>query len=363
MKILIVKLGSIGDVVHTLPALAAIRAALPDAEIGWAVEKRAAEILRGNPHLDHLIELDTKAVRRAPASGETLLATRWQLNRLRAPAFAVSLDFQGLLKSALIARLSGAPRRYGFTRDSLREPASRFFLRETIPTPKRAHVIVKNLALVAGALKIAVPSNPADFAFPLALEEQHEAEAAQLAKTAAGPFAILNPGGGWPTKLWPAEKFGALADELWARHALVSLVTYGPGEEALAARVVEASQTRRALAVSPSLKGFYALAKRAQIYIGGDTGPTHLAVAAGAPVAGIFGPTEWWRNGSPRPSDVCIERKSLPCRIDCHRRACNKWICLDIEVAQALQFVERILAGEKQKAASLVTHHTSLFHG
>jgi ADP-heptose:LPS heptosyltransferase len=289
------------------------------------------------------------------------LATRWQLKRMRASAFDVALDFQGLLKSAFLSRLSGATRRYGFTHDALREPASRFFLTETIKTPRQAHVIVKNLTLAAGALKIAAPDNPEDFAFPLALENQHENEAARLANAAGGPFAILNPGGGWPTKLWPAEKFGALADELWAHYGLASLVTYGPGEEALAARVVEASQARRAQAISPSLKGFYALAKRARLYIGGDTGPTHLAVAAGAPVAGIFGPTEWWRNGSPRPTDVCIERAGLPCRVDCHRRACNKWICLDIEVAAALKAAERLLAGEKRKAASLVTHHNSLF--
>jgi lipopolysaccharide heptosyltransferase I len=341
MKILIVKLGSIGDIVHTLPALAAMRAALPQAEIGWAVEKRAAEILRGNPALDHLIEIDTKALRRAPSSGETLLATRWQLKRLRAPAFDVALDFQGLLKSALISRLSGAKRRCGFHREALREPASRFFLTETFPAPTRANVIVKNLSLAAAALQIPVPR--ADFAFPIALEEKHLVEAEQLAQAAGGPFVIMNPGGGWPTKLWAAEKFGALADELWQRRGLVSLVTYGPGEQELAARVVESAQSRRALAVSPSLKGFYALAQQARAYVGGDTGPTHLAVAAGTPVAGIFGPTEWWRNGSPRPTDVCIERAGLPCRVDCHRRACNKWICMDIEVAQALRFVESVI--------------------
>ncbi len=328
---------------HTLPAAAALRQAWPDAELSWVVEKRAAEILRDNPLLNHLIIVDTKALRRASASGETLLAMRRQFRRLRVSAFDIALDFQGLLKSSLIARLSGAKRRYGFTRQALREPASRFFLTETIPTPPHANIIVKNLALVAGALGVAVPHNPADFAFPIALQEKHRQEAATMAATAGSDFAILNPGGGWPTKLWPAERFGALADGLWKKYNLASLVTYGPGEQELAARVVQSSGTGHTQAVSPSLKGFYALAQSARLYVGGDTGPTHLAVAAGTPVAGIFGPTEWWRNGSPRPTDVCIERNDIGCRVDCHRRACNNWICLDIEAAQVLAWAGKIM--------------------
>ncbi len=114
MRLLFVKLGSIGDVVHTLPALAAVRRALPDAEISWAVEGGAAEILRDNPFLESAIVVDTKGLRRVPVSGETLSATRRQLRRLRASAFDSALDFQGLLKSAAIARLSGATRTYGF---------------------------------------------------------------------------------------------------------------------------------------------------------------------------------------------------------------------------------------------------------
>src|SRR3981081_4545206 len=124
MRILIVKLGSIGDIVHTLPALAAMRRALPDSEITWAVERGSSEILKDNPLLDRLIEVDTKALRRGLMSGETLRAPRQQLRLLRASAFDLALDFQGLLKSATVARLSGARRRYGFSRDGLLEPRS-----------------------------------------------------------------------------------------------------------------------------------------------------------------------------------------------------------------------------------------------
>ena len=356
MRILIVKLGSIGDIVHTLPSLAAIRRALPQADISWVVERRAAEILRDNPLLNRLIEVDTKALRRWPVSGETLLAPRQQLRRLRASSFDVALDFQGLLKSAAIARLAKARRSYGFAREALREPASRFLLTKTIRVPLRSHVIIKNLALVEGALGLTIPTDPSTFEFPIATTRAHETEADEAAAGVDQGFAILNPGGGWPTKLWSAERFGTLADELWTHQGLNSLVTYGPGERELAETVLGASRTGKARAVSLSLKGFYELAKRASLYVGGDTGPTHLAVAAGAPVAGLFGPTEWWRNGSPRPEDICIERNDINCRTDCHRRSCSQWICMDISVEQVLHFAgERLRPKQLMKESEIKT--------
>ncbi|CAN5188820.1 lipopolysaccharide heptosyltransferase I [soil metagenome] len=349
MRILFVKLGSIGDIVHTLPALAAVRRALPRVEISWVVERRAAEILRDNPLIDRLIEIDTKALRRWPVSGETLLAPRQQLRRLRASAFDTAIDFQGLLKSASIARLSGAPRRYGFAREALREPASRFLLTKTVRVPLNINVIRKNLSLAAAALGIAVPDAADEVEFPIELKREHEREAEEAEGEEGGRFAILNPGGGWPTKLWSAERFGALADELWARHELRSLVTYGPDERELAERVVRASRQNVARAMSLSLKGYFALAKRAAVYVGGDTGPTHLAVAACAPIVGLFGPTELWRNGSPRAEDICIERTDINCRTNCHRRACSEWVCMDIEVESVLSAVSERL--KRVKAA------------
>ena len=164
MRILIVKLGSIGDIVHTLPALAALRAAMPQAEISWVVERRSAEILRDNPLLDRLIEVDTKALRRGLMSGETLRAPRQQLRRLRASAFDVALDFQGLLKSASIARLSGARRVFGYSRAGLREPASALLLSKTIAVPRQTHVIRKALLLLEGALGV---PEPEELSFPI----------------------------------------------------------------------------------------------------------------------------------------------------------------------------------------------------
>src|SRR6266550_6637115 len=252
MRILIVKLGSIGDIVHTLPALSALRSAMPQAEISWVVERPSAEILEDNPLLDRLIEVDTKALRRGLMSGETLRAPRQQLRQLRASAFDVALDFQGLLKSASIARLSGARRVFGSSRESLREPASSFLLSKKIYVPKQTHVIAKALQLVNGALGIPVPTQPQDFVFLISVGEGPEAEAERAVINTAGNYAILNPGGGWPTKLWSAERFGKLADTLWEDYGWHSLVTYGPGEAGLAETVMQASVSGRARTVSLS---------------------------------------------------------------------------------------------------------------
>jgi lipopolysaccharide heptosyltransferase I len=344
MKILIVKLGSIGDIVHALPALAVIRHALPEAGISWVVEKRAAEILRGNPFLANLIEIDTRALRgRKTSLSEKYEQAREQLESLRTAKYDAALDFQGLHKSALIAKLSGAPRRIGFDKTVLREPASRFLLTETFKISAKTHIIRKNLFLAEKALEIKTPANSRDLEFPIGIEEKHEHEALEIIEKTGEDFAILNPGGGWTTKLWNAGRFGRLADEIWQNFNLKSVVTFGPGEEGLAETVVAAAKSKQAFAADLSLKGFYQLAQRAKVYVGGDTGPTHLAVAARTPVVGLFGPTEWWRNGSPFERDVCVERSDINCRADCHRRSCSNWICLDIEVEAVLRAVEKRL--------------------
>jgi ADP-heptose:LPS heptosyltransferase len=275
-------------------------------------------------------------------SGETLRAPRQQLRRLRASAFDVAIDFQGLLKSASIARLSGARRVFGYSRAGLREPASALLLSKTVAVPKQTHVISKSLLLLEGALGIPVPEA---LSFPISVTAADEDEAHATAASAGGNYAILNPGGGWPTKLWSTERFGKLADLLWSSYGISSLVTYGPGELDLAESVRRSSVSGKAQPVSLSLKGFYSLARGARVYVGGDTGPTHIAVAAGAPIVGLFGPTEWWRNGSPRPEDVCVERNDIDCRVDCHRRSCSKWICMDIEVGRVMEAVQRRLTG------------------
>ena len=330
MKILFVKLGAIGDIVHTLPTLSAVRTAMPDAHISWAVERRSAEILRGNPLIDELIEIDTKSIRQRQPVDELLGEIRTQAKGLRGRKYDVAIDFQGLLKSAAVAKLSGARRRFGFARKALREPASRFLLTDTVEVASDFHVIRKNLTLASASLGIAVPDN--SFEFPIATVVEHVREAEETIARVGPKYAILNPGGGWATKLWPAENFGGLAHQLWERNRIASVISVGPKEGHLADRALERAGTARVAVASLSLKGFFELSKQASLYVGGDTGPTHLAVAAGTPVVGLFGPTEWWRNGSPNPRDICVERLDIGCRTDCHRRRCSAWICMDVPV-------------------------------
>jgi len=240
----------------------------------------------------------------------------------------------------------------GFAREHLREPASRFLLTETVRIPARLNVIRKNLALASGALGVELPTAAETLEFPVRVSPLHEREADEVVRTVGERFTILNPGGGWPTKLWDASRYGELADALLVRHGLRSVVTYGPGERELAERAVASSRTGAATAASPTLKGFYALARRASVYVGGDTGPTHLAVAAGAPVVGLFGPTEWWRNGSPREADLCVERTEIDCRVDCHRRACSQWVCMETGVREVAAAVgERLRRAERLSPA------------
>ena len=349
MKILFIKLSSIGDVVHTLPVLSAVRKALPEAEISWAVEKSAAEILRGNPLIKNLIEIDTRSLRKEKSIGKIITSASEQWRHLREFDFDAAIDFQGLLKSAAVAFFSKAERRSGFDKAHLREPASRFLLTEMHRIEPNLHVIRKNLSLAEKTLKIFVSND--NLEFPVFTEKKHRNEAAEIVEKSGENFVILNPAGGWTTKLWAAEKFGSLADRIYQEFNFVSVVTTAPSERELAEKVLRKSRKNAVLTAEPSLKGFYELAKRAKLYIGGDTAPTHLAVAAKAPVVGIFGPTAWQRNGSVNSDDVCAERIDIGCRTDCNRRSCGDWVCMDIEVETVLQSVKNRL--KKVKSSRL----------
>ena len=338
MRILIVKLGSIGDVVHTLPALAALRRAAPTNYLAWVVERGgAAQVLRDNPDLDALIEVDTRGWRKSLMKGETRAAIREAVARLRGEQFDVALDFQGLLKSGMIAWLSRAPRRVGFVPDALREPASALLLTERVEVDDREHVIGKNLSLVT---HLGYPAG-GDYAFPIGLSREDEQFAEEQAGRLKQAFALINPGGGWPTKLWSTSGFAAIADRLWGAYGLRSVITYGPGEEDLAQSVVAQTRSGAAVMLASTLKQFFALARRAALFIGGDTGPLHLAAAAHTPVVGIYGPSSARRNGPFATDDVVVERWDIDCRVDCYRRSCSHTSCMKIPVETVWQGVAK----------------------
>ena len=370
MRIAIVKLSSIGDVTHTLPAAAAIRRALPAARISWVVERRASELLKGSPAIDDLIEIDTRAWRASLRgasflSDATIAEVREKLARIRGlnggESVYAALDFQGLIKSGLVAKATGAGRRIGFETRELREKASRLFLTEQVETSHFKHVIDKNLALAnsvidgAGAARTGSAGlSSTRYEFPIAVSPDDERYVEEATGERGSRFAIINPGGGWPTKLWPATSYGRLADWLLSEHGLVSFVTYGPGEESLAQTVADGSQSDAAVPFPSTLKQFVALARRAALFVGGDMGPLHLAAASGAPIVGIYGPTSPERNGPFDSRDVTVGR-DLWCRADCHRRSCWHWECMNIPVGAVAHAVSTRLARVEEDAGHAQT--------
>ncbi len=336
-RVLIVRLGSLGDIVHALPAAAALRRAAPQARIDWLVDAQHRELVDLVPIIDEAVVL------RARTLGGWLDVARL----LRAQRYDVAVDLQGLLKSAVLARASGARRVLGFSIWHLRERTARPFYSETATPDGAEHVVRKNLALVAA---LGVPAERLEF--PLARRDS--AALAEVQRAAAGaPFALVNPGAAWPNKRWPPDRFGALAEILPSRFGLMPFVLWGPGEEALARAVADASGGVAIVAPRTSISDLVELARGASLMVSGDTGPIHLAAAVGTPVVGLYGPTSPARNGPWSPADVCLSRfEGCHCH---HQRRCTAraWCLEDITVAEVAAAVERRLSEPRAPSTPL----------
>ena len=336
---LIVRLGSLGDLIHTLPAVAAIRRAHPDARIDWLVEAPHRELLDLVPILSSVIVMKGRNL------GGWLETSRV----LKGRHYDVALDFQGLIKSAALARFSGAREVVGFDRAALREPAARFFYTRSAQVGEGRHVIAKNLALASAVLDQAVTMREswdgrAALDFPMREIESGALE--QLREQRVGRFALINPGAAWPNKRWPADRFGAVATTLRDEYGLTPIVLWGPGERALAESVVAASNGAAVVAPETQLPDLVALARAAAFMISGDTGPLHIACAAGIPTVSLFGPTDAKRNGPWDARDVVLTRyDQCPCH---YKRQCQQpdsWCLADISVEQVRAAVRTRLAG------------------
>ena len=354
-RFLIVRLGALGDVVHAIPVAAALRRAFPDARIDWLVSAKHREILDLVPVIDRRIVINdrpstpadgqSRSDREADATAGTSLLGA--VRELRQARYDVAIDLQGLVKSALLARLSGAPRVVGFSSRYARERAARIFYTD-VHDPGRGglydpretrHVVDINIGLLS-ALGIATarPEFPID-------EVDSDAARALRAQT-GGRYALLNPGAAWPNKRWPPARLAAIAVQLRERHGLMSVVLWGPGEDALAAEVVDGASGAAVLSPRTTIVDLAALARRAALMVSGDTGPTHIAAALGTPIVGIYGPTRPARNGPMSPLDITVSRDTI---CQCHHlRRCrlDRMCLLDIEVAEVAAAVERRLAAE-----------------
>lgn len=300
-RILIVRLGAMGDVLHTLPAVGALREAFPRALIGWLIEERWAELLcaptaprRGAPSpqrplVDWLHTVDLRGWKKSLLTLTTGLQIARVSNDVRSADYEVAIDLQGAIRSAILARWSGARAVWGATAP-WESPASLWYTRRAIA--RGTHVVDQNLSVLEAFAQTKFAKPFVELPRDNAAEQRVDT---MLAKAGLSDFALLNPGAGWGAKRWPVERYGAVAQAL-AREGIRSIINYGPGEEDLAAAVRAASADTATLLKS-SITELISLTRRAKLFIGGDTGPLHLAAALHVPVVAIFGPTDPARNG------------------------------------------------------------------
>ncbi len=337
-RFLIIRLSSIGDIVHALPAVAALGEAFPQAEICWAIEKRHAGLLEGNPFLRRVIPLDTLSWRSRLASGYTLEEVARSIVALREVPFDAAIDFQGLVKSGLLAWISRSRERLGFAGNWLREPAAGLFYTERVSPCDRKHVIEMNLALVERLRVPALP--PAQWRFPLPHNESDEQTVREkLAALGVEDFIIVNPGGGWVTKRWSPENYAELLRLMGQHNRELGwriLLTGSPDEEVLIREILEQAGSPQAVYFASTVTQFIALARRAKLLVGGDTGPLHLAAAVGTPIVAIYGPTDWARNGPFSPTDITLYNSGP---IDHTRRSRNPAYLQGIAVESVLRAI------------------------
>lgn len=315
-RLLIVRLSAMGDVIHTLPAAQALREAFPRALIGWLIEERWAELLCApgaprhgprsaqRPLADWVHTVNLVGWRKSLFTISTLQQIAKVWNDVRASRYDVAVDLQGAIRSAVLARWSGARLVYGAA-EPRESPASLWYTHPVIA--RGAHVIEQNLSIAEAVTQTKAKASLVHFPRDPKAERRIDQ---QLSAAAIGEFAILNPGAGWGAKRWPAQRYGQVAKALGA-HGLPSILNCGPGEASLAL-AAEAASEGAAKTMRCSITDLIALTRRAKLFIGGDTGPLHLAAALRVPVVAIFGPTNPARNGPYGTRSIVLRHPESP---------------------------------------------------
>lgn len=372
-RLLIVRLGAMGDILHALPAVTALRLAHPEWQIGWVVEPRWQALLKaGNeepgrsgeqrplaggpareqkneahrsamPVVDRLHFAASREWKRHPLSTDTRRSIGALRRELRAAGYTAVLDLQGAIRSAVIARMSGCPRRIGEA--APREWPARWLFTERVVT-HGAHVIEQDVELASAVAGDALAGAFPNIAPLLPVDPDAETWCADwLAATFPGgarPIALITPGAGWGAKRWPPERYAAVAEGL-AQRGMHVVVNAGPGEEPLAVAIA----TGPAVALTATLPQLIAFTRRISLCIGGDTGPLHLASALGRPVVGIYGPTDPSRNG-PFGTRARVLR-SPHSRRDHSRRSAPDPGLLTIAPDDVLRAADELLAEESSR--------------
>lgn len=322
---LIIRLTSLGDIIHTLPALAVLRKNFPAAQIGWVVERQGAEILEWVDGIDHCFIFPSSSTRRIT----TLFNPRFykflrSLRRLVKPS-GIAIDFQGLIKSATLAFLSGAKQRLGFSRPNLREPQAAWFYTQTLPPLEdEGHVIEKNLKLLQ-LLSI----EDKEKAFPLRVEKTVSEKVKNIIyEIGFGSDHLLlvaNIGAAWPTKRWPVSHWIDFLKQFSSNNRFFPLLLWGTPEEEKEAREIS-HQTGVKLLPFLTIKEVIALISTAHLVVSGDTFALQVAAAFNVPVVGLFGPTDPKRNGPWHPLSRVVVTP-VDCRY-CYARRCPEAHCM-----------------------------------
>lgn len=348
MRILIVKLSAIGDVIHTLPALNAIREHYPRAHITWLVEEAAADLVVGHRALDRVIVSKRKrwiGQFKGPERWQALAQVRDLWRDLRDTRYDIIIDFQSLLKSAALVWLARGKRKIGFDRGMQHQEHSYLFLNERVPpVDMDVHALIRGLMLIKA---IGIKSETVVYEVPIFAEDRQKVAALLEAHGVDGdrPLVAINPVALWDTKLWLNDRFALLGDRLKNEFAVDVVFTGGPADQDVIMDI-----RRRMTTVSVDLSGQTSLKMLAELYarsallVTTDTGPMHLAAAVGTPVVALFGPTAPWRTG-PFGQGHRVIRTAPPCS-PCFKRQCDQHHCLcmsDISVEMVYHDVCQIL--------------------
>ena len=365
LRVLIVRIGAMGDVLHAMPAVAALRERYPGVFLAWAIEPRWSELLQAagerapgetstalsetKPLVDVWYPVATKRWQRRPLSGSTIAEIRDLWRELRSCRFDVCVDLQGSIKSAVVGRISGSNLFAGPA--DPRERQAKWFYRSAV-SARNEHVVEQACEVLGAAVGAALgerfepPLQPVPVTLPRDEAGERWCDAALAEVCPAGErFVLIAPAAGWGAKQWSAERFGAVAAELAAAgfRVVVNAASFG---DAVSLGVVEASGDAARL-IPCSLGQLIALVRRAALVIAGDTGPLHLAAALRRPVVGLFGPTDPARNGPYGTRSVTLRHPSS--RVDHTRSPQTEAGLQQIKVAEVVEAALRLLQGEQDK--------------
>ena len=317
-KILIIKLSSLGDVVHTLPVSRTLRQEYPKAYIAWIIEERYQELLYKNPDIDEVIPIRTKTWRNN-WNRKTFVEILQVIKNIRSRKFDVVFDFHGLIKSGLITLLSGAQMKVGFHKKNCKEKISSIFTNKKAPyIGSGIHVVDMYLTLIKTSLSIKKESK--EFPLPKNQGKKIEVFFQNQPELTAKPIIGINPGAGFESKLWELERFAQLADRITTEMGCSILLTWGPGEKHKAQQIARSMKQKSWVAPATSIQESISLYKHLKLLVSCDSGPLHLCAALGVPTVSLFGPTDPMRNGAYGMNHDTVY-KVLSCSF-CWKRKC-----------------------------------------